>query len=43
MLLPMFKHAFMVGYSGAMAYLLITCALGAVLVPLIARKDVPAA
>jgi len=38
MLLPIFKHAFMVGYSGAMAYLLITCAFGAALVPLIAGK-----
>jgi EmrB/QacA subfamily drug resistance transporter len=42
-ILPIFKHSFMVGYSGAMTYLLVTCALGAVLVPLIARKAVPAA
>jgi len=41
-ILPIFKHSFMVGYSGAMAYLLITCTLGAVLVPLIARKAAPA-
>lgn len=42
-ILPIFKHSFMVGYSGAMAYLLIICAFGAVLVPLIARKAAPAA
>jgi hypothetical protein len=35
---PIFKDAFMAGYSGAMWYLLITCAVGAVLVPLIARR-----
>jgi hypothetical protein len=36
--LPLFKEAFMAGYGGAMWYLLVTCALGAVLVPLIARR-----
>lgn len=36
-ILPLFKDAFMAGYSGAMWYLVITCAIGAVLVPLIAR------
>jgi predicted MFS family arabinose efflux permease len=36
-ILPIFRDSFMAGYSGAMAYLLITCVLGAVLVPLIAR------
>jgi EmrB/QacA subfamily drug resistance transporter len=35
--LPLFKQAFMDGYSGAMWYLTITCALGAVLVTLLAR------
>lgn len=38
-ILPIFKDAFMAGYSGAMWYLLITCAIGAILVPLIARRD----
>ena len=28
----------MAGYSGAMGYLLVTCALGAILVPLVARR-----
>ncbi len=42
-ILPLFKDSFMVGYSGAMAYLFVTCALGAVLVPLIARRAAPAA
>jgi MFS family permease len=42
-ILPNFKDSFMTGYGGAMAYLLVTCALGAVLVPLIARKTAPAA
>jgi EmrB/QacA subfamily drug resistance transporter len=37
-ILPLFKHSFIVGYSGAMVYLLVTCALGAVLVPLIVRR-----
>ncbi len=36
-ILPIFKSAFMAGYSGAMWYLLVTCAIGAVLVPMIAR------
>ena len=36
-ILPLFKDAFMDGYSGAMWYLFITCAIGAILVPLIAR------
>jgi len=36
-ILPLFKEAFMSGYSGAMWYLTITCAVGALLVPLIAR------
>lgn len=36
--LPIFKDAFMAGYDGAMWYLLITCAIGAALVPLISRK-----
>lgn len=36
--LPMFQDSFMAGYGGAMWYLLITCALGAILVPLIARN-----
>ena len=40
-ILPIFKDSFMTGYSGAMVYLLVTCALGAVLVPLIARKAAP--
>lgn len=38
-ILPMFRDSFMAGYSGAMWYLLITCALGAILVPLIARNS----
>lgn len=42
-ILPIFRDAFMAGYSGAMWYLLITCAIGAVLVPLIARGAKPAA
>ncbi len=37
-ILPMFQDSFMAGYGGAMWYLLITCALGAILVPLIARN-----
>lgn len=37
-ILPIFKDSFMAGYSGAMWYLLVTCAIGAVLVPLIARR-----
>ena len=36
-ILPIFRDSFMAGYSGAMGYLLVTCALGAILVPLIAR------
>ena len=42
-ILPIFKDSFMAGYGGAMVYLLVTCALGAVLVSLIARKAAPAA
>ena len=43
-LLPIFKGSFMAGYSGAMWYLLVTCAIGTVLVPLIARSaKLPAA
>lgn len=41
-ILPMFHDAFMAGYSGAMGYLLVTCGLGAILVPLIARRARPA-
>lgn len=41
-ILPIFKDAFMAGYGGAMVYLLVTCALGAILVPLIARRPVAA-
>jgi MFS family permease len=41
-ILPLFKDAFMAGYSGAMWYLLVTCAIGAILVPLIARRPMPA-
>jgi MFS family permease len=41
-IVPIFKDAFMAGYGGAMIYLLVTCALGAILVPLIARRPVPA-
>jgi EmrB/QacA subfamily drug resistance transporter len=37
-ILPMFKDSFMAGYGGAMWYLLATCAIGAVLVPLISRS-----
>jgi EmrB/QacA subfamily drug resistance transporter len=37
-ILPIFRDSFMAGYSGAMWYLLLTCALGTVLVPLIARN-----
>jgi len=37
-ILPIFKDSFMAGYSGAMWYLLVTCAAGAILVPLIARN-----
>ena len=37
-IMPIFRDSFMAGYSGAMAYLLVTCALGAILVPLIARR-----
>ncbi len=36
-LLPIFRDSFMAGYSGAMAYLLVTCSIGAVLVYLINR------
>ncbi len=36
--LLLFKDSFMAGYSGAMWYLVVTCALGAVLLPLIARR-----
>lgn len=36
---PIFQDSFMAGYSAAMWYLLITCALGAVLVPLISRRS----
>jgi MFS family permease len=42
-ILPIFRHSLMTGYSGAMVYLLVTCTLGAVLVPFIARKTAPAA
>ncbi|MEX3012023.1 MFS transporter [Hoeflea sp. TYP-13] len=42
-LLPIFRDSFMDGYGGAMWYLLATCALGAILVPLIAGKSRPAA
>ncbi len=38
-ILPIFKDSFMAGYSGAMWYLLVTCTIGAILVPLIARKS----
>lgn len=43
--LPIFRDSFMAGYRGAMWYLLAICALGAVLVPLIARmrRSEPAA
>ncbi len=37
--LPIFRDSFMAGYGGAMGYLLVTCAIGAVLVPLIARRS----
>ena len=37
-ILPIFKDSFMAGYSGAMWYLFVTCTIGAILVPLIARK-----
>jgi hypothetical protein len=37
-ILPMFKDSFMAEYGGAMWYLLATCAIGAVLVPLISRS-----
>jgi len=37
--LPIFRDSFMAGYAGAMWYLLVTCAIGAVLVPLIARRS----
>lgn len=36
-IVPIFKDSFMAGYSGAMWYLVVTCAVGAILVPLIAR------
>lgn len=36
--LPMFQDSFMAGYGGAMWYLFITCTLGAIAVPLIARN-----
>jgi len=35
--LPLFREAFTAGYGGAMWYLLITCAIGAAFVPLLAR------
>lgn len=38
-ILPMFKDAFMAGYNGAMWYLVVVCAVGAVLVPLIASRE----
>jgi EmrB/QacA subfamily drug resistance transporter len=37
-ILPIFRDSFMAGYSGAMWYLLVTCGLGSILVPLIARN-----
>ena len=37
-ILPLFQEAFMAGYSGAMVYLAVTCALAAILFPLIARR-----
>ncbi|MGE5146180.1 MAG: MFS transporter [Candidatus Eiseniibacteriota bacterium] len=37
-ILPIFRDSFMAGYSGAMGYLLVTCALGTILVPFIARR-----
>jgi hypothetical protein len=37
-ILPIFRDSFMAGYSGAMWYLLVTCAVGTMLVPLIARN-----
>jgi len=37
-LMSIFKQSFMSGYSGAMWYLLVTCALGALLGPLIAGR-----
>jgi MFS family permease len=37
-ILPHFQHAFMAGYSGAMYYLLIVCALGTVLVYLVGTR-----
>lgn len=37
-ILPIFRDSFMAGYSGAMGYLLVTCALGTILVPLVARR-----
>lgn len=37
-ILPLFKDAFMAGYHGAMWYLVVTCALATVLVPLIAGR-----
>ena len=37
-ILPIFQDSFMAGYGGAMWYLLVTCAIGTVLVPLIARR-----
>jgi hypothetical protein len=42
-ILPLFKDAFMAGYHGAMWYLVITCALATVLVPLIAGRPRPQA
>jgi hypothetical protein len=37
-ILPIFRDSFMAGYDGAMWYLLVTCTIGAILVPIIARK-----
>jgi EmrB/QacA subfamily drug resistance transporter len=37
-ILPIFKDSFMAGYGGAMVYLVVVCAIGAVVVPLIARR-----
>jgi EmrB/QacA subfamily drug resistance transporter len=37
-ILPIFRDSFMAGYSGAMVYLFVTCTLGAILVPIIARR-----
>jgi EmrB/QacA subfamily drug resistance transporter len=42
-LMLIFRDSFMTGYSGAMWYLVITCALGAILMLLILRKAEPTA